>query len=166
MTATFVETDIIVAPRRRMKRRGPPPVVKNKLIVLLLDTFGFGVIGLDRIYLRCYLAGVVKFATLVLGFLFMFSGNLTLMYIGGMLLTISFLWNIVDTLSLYYNAIIMDRGVPFIFCRPDRPVIWDGYQNLVDAKNLSLLLIVIFIIFNGFGAYGLKLGAEKMARMY
>ena len=136
------------APRRNVVR-------KNKLIVLLLDAFGFGYMGLDRIYLGCYLSGVLKFSIAVFSMLLLFTPNVEAQLVGGMLLVVSLVWNLIDTFTIFYNAITEQRGVPFIFCRSDKPMMWKDQQNIVDGKNFGLALMLIYIIlhagaFNGF----------------
>jgi len=132
-------------------------VYKNKLIVLLLDAFGFGNLGLDRIYLGCYLSGVLKFSILVFGILLLFTPNRDASLAGAALLTVSFIWNLIDTATIFYNAITEQRGLPFLFCRTNRPVRWKNYQNIVDGKNYALALLLLYIVLHT----GLLGGAYK-----
>ena len=125
------------------------PIRKNKLIVLIIDTFGLGVLGLDRIYLGCYLSGVLKFATLVMGTLLVVTPNTNARHIGTALLAIAVLWNIVDTFSLFYNAITQQQGLPYLFCKAKRPVRWVDQQNIVDGKNFGLALLFMTLVFGG-----------------
>jgi TM2 domain-containing membrane protein YozV len=119
---------------------------KNKLVVLMIDAFGLGYLGLDRIYLGCYLSGVIKFSVLVFGTLLLFTPNRNASLAGLLLLLVSLIWNMVDTFSLLYNAITEKRGVPYTFCRTRKPVRWVNYQNVSDAKNYALALTVVYLV--------------------
>jgi TM2 domain-containing membrane protein YozV len=119
---------------------------KNKVIALFIDTFGLGYLGLDRIYLGCYLSGVLKFACNVIGALFLFSttSSIAVKTVGALMVLAGFVWTTIDSLTLLYNAIVESPTVPYLFC--STPMMWKDEQNIVDAKNVAIVLLLISVL--------------------
>jgi hypothetical protein len=121
---------------------------KSKLLMLFLENFAGGALGLDRLYMGCYKQAAAKFGLLAGGALLLLfnSGVPALVYAGFAALIAWALWYVFDYWAVTLNALTSSEHAPSTFCDGH----WapgEVHTGFVVALVLALLQVTSWALF-------------------
>lgn len=168
---TAAQTDFS---RKAYVGRVDPEQGRHKSVVAVMHTLGGQFMGLDRLYMGCYMSGGFKLALFLLVLsivLYLNSKTDTtapvttttsalsatgspetespkysdLKKIGLNTITVLTVWAIFDTIVVFYNLVSKDYRPPFTYCR-DRGKLWSSEGEVHRGQMYAFLMVVLIVI--------------------
>jgi hypothetical protein len=124
---------------------------RNKCSLIAIEGFLLGFLGIDRLYMGCYLTGLIK-----MGFFFVFVGLLVAyiitdkneIFIASLIpLAVSFAWALWDANAVFVNSAIKSETAPSGFCFSTlKKFPWSSTTDIESAQYLGIAVYIIFFL--------------------